>query len=229
MLSRTTGIYIGAYLEEPNVWATLAAHDSIIYQENDFEVFIDPDGDTHDYYELEINALNTVTRTCFSSIPTGTAGRPTSIPGRSPACRPASWSTERVEQSGGQDRAGSSDRPSWAVLKEAAQPAAKPGDQWRINFSRVEYRTTTTGGTIVKAVDPATGNHPEDNWVWSPMGLVNIHYPELWGFVQFSEKTAGKGKEAFVARPEEKAKWALRRIYYREWACPPRKACSRRT
>ncbi|HPH45161.1 MAG TPA: carbohydrate-binding family 9-like protein, partial [Candidatus Aminicenantes bacterium] len=52
--------YIGAYLEEPNVWATLADHDAIIYQENDFEVFIDPDGDTHDYYELEINALNTV-------------------------------------------------------------------------------------------------------------------------------------------------------------------------
>ena len=35
-------------------------HDAVIFHNNDFEVFIDPDGDTHNYYELEINALNTV-------------------------------------------------------------------------------------------------------------------------------------------------------------------------
>ena len=34
--------------------------DSVIFHDNDFEVFIDPDGDTHDYYELEINALHAV-------------------------------------------------------------------------------------------------------------------------------------------------------------------------
>ena len=53
-------LYIGAYIEEPNVWATLTARDSIIFEDNDFEVFIDPDGDTHGNYELEMNALNTV-------------------------------------------------------------------------------------------------------------------------------------------------------------------------
>lgn len=29
-------------------------------QDNDFEVFLDPDGDNHNYYEIEINAHNTV-------------------------------------------------------------------------------------------------------------------------------------------------------------------------
>ena len=48
--------YIGAYLEEPHVWATLTERDAIIFQDNDFEVFVDPDGDTHAYYELEMNA-----------------------------------------------------------------------------------------------------------------------------------------------------------------------------
>ena len=33
--------------------------DAVIYHDNDFEVFIDPDGDNHLYYELEINALGT--------------------------------------------------------------------------------------------------------------------------------------------------------------------------
>ena len=52
-------LYIAAELEEPNVWATLTKHDSVIFQDNDFEVFLDPDGDGHLYAELELNALNT--------------------------------------------------------------------------------------------------------------------------------------------------------------------------
>jgi|GEM_PF-5265226 len=32
---------------------------SYVFYDNDFEVFIDPDGDTHRYYELEINAFGT--------------------------------------------------------------------------------------------------------------------------------------------------------------------------
>src|SRR5579871_2726334 len=51
--------YIGARLEEPHVWATLTEHDSVIFQDNDFEVFIDPAGTNHNYAEFEINALNT--------------------------------------------------------------------------------------------------------------------------------------------------------------------------
>ncbi len=47
-------------MEEPRPWAELTLHDSVIYKENDFEVFIDPDGDNHNYYEIEINALGTV-------------------------------------------------------------------------------------------------------------------------------------------------------------------------
>jgi hypothetical protein len=26
---------------------------------------------------------------------------------------------------------------------------------------------------------------PEDNWVWSPQGVVNMHVPEKWGYVRF--------------------------------------------
>jgi len=53
-------LYIAAELDEPHVWGTLKQRDAVIFHDNDFEVFIDPDGDTHEYYELEINALNTV-------------------------------------------------------------------------------------------------------------------------------------------------------------------------
>lgn len=52
--------YIGAEIVEPHLQATLTKRDSVIFQDNDFEVFIDPNGDRNEYYELEINALNTV-------------------------------------------------------------------------------------------------------------------------------------------------------------------------
>ena len=51
--------YIAAELEEPHVWGTLTEHDSVIFHDNDFELFIDPDGDNLNYAEFEMNALNT--------------------------------------------------------------------------------------------------------------------------------------------------------------------------
>ena len=85
----------------------------------------------------------------------------------------------------------------WEVLKECAHKQTPPrdGDQWRVNFSRVEWRTDIEDGRYVKKTDTATGRAlSEDNWVWSPQGLVAMHYPEMWGLVQFSERTAGDGE-----------------------------------
>src|SRR5262249_386179 len=52
-------LYIAAEIAEPQLWAEMTKHDSPPFQENAFEFFIDPDGDNHEYYEFEINALNT--------------------------------------------------------------------------------------------------------------------------------------------------------------------------
>src|SRR5262245_35906195 len=55
-------LYIGFWVEEPFVEARLTERDSLIFMENDVEVFIDG-GDC--YYEFEINALNTVYEVFF--------------------------------------------------------------------------------------------------------------------------------------------------------------------
>jgi hypothetical protein len=55
-------LYIGFWIEEPFVEAHLTERDSIIFMENDVEVFIDG-GDC--YYEFEINALNTIYEVFF--------------------------------------------------------------------------------------------------------------------------------------------------------------------
>lgn len=55
-------LYIGFEAEEPLVDAQLTERDSIIFLENDLEVFIDG-GDC--YYELEVNAANTIYEVFF--------------------------------------------------------------------------------------------------------------------------------------------------------------------
>ena len=107
----------------------------------------------------------------------------------------------------------------WRVLAECAHRASPPdnGDQWRINFSRVEWRTEVQDGHYLKILDPATGKSlPEDNWVWSPQGLIAMHYPEMWGLVQFTTAEVGSTEVAFVEDGLEAVRWALRQLYYAE-------------
>jgi hypothetical protein len=209
-------LWIGAELEEPHVWATLTERDAVIYMDDDFEVFIDPDGDTHQYYELEINALGTewdllLVRPYRDG---GPAIHAWDIPGlrtavhvngslNDPADVDIGWSVEIAIP--------------WNALAEAtnAQVPPRPGDRWRMNFSRVDWPVEIRDGQTVKTVDPASGKAgPEDNWVWTPQGLVAMHYPEMWGIVQFAD-TAGVNAGEMAARTvTERAAWELRRVYY---------------
>ena len=174
-------LYIGAQLEEPRPWATLTAHDSVIFRDHDFEVFLDPDSDSHNYFEFEINALNT-SWDLFLPKPYkdgGSADNSWDIPGlktavhidgrlNDPSRRSRAWTVEIAFP--------------WDAFAHNGYRALKPrtGDQWRINFSRVEWLTRVVDGRIEKIP-----NTKEDNWVWSPQGKINMHLPEYWGYVQF--------------------------------------------
>src|ERR1700754_377483 len=84
-------------------------------------------------------------------------------------------------------------RLKWPSLLKAINPGFKTtvpqhGTIWRINFSRVEYDTKVENGQNVKLKDEVTGRDlPEHNWVWSAQGVINMHYPERWGFLVFSD------------------------------------------
>jgi hypothetical protein len=211
-------LYVGADLKEPDVWASLTQRDAVIYHDNDFEVFIDPDMDTHEYYELELNALNTVwdlllLKPYRDGGPAVNAwdiqGLKTAVAIRGTLNRPgdvdSGWSVEIALP--------------WVVLAECAHRPAPPaeGEQWKVNFSRVEWQTEVRDEGYAKVVAPATGKSlAEDNWVWSPQGLVAMHYPEMWGVVQFTNAVAGTKVVAFVPDPADAARWVLRRVFYAE-------------
>jgi hypothetical protein len=93
------------------------------------------------------------------------------------------------------------------------QRSPKKGEYYRINFSRVQWKIDIKEGKYQKQTNLATGQPlPEDNWVWAPTGVINIHYPELWGFVFF---TGTATKELSCCIPEDEyRKWELRKLYY---------------
>ncbi len=218
MLWDDVSFYVAAEMEEPDVWGTLTERDSVIFRDNDFEVFIDPDGDTHAYDELEVNALGTPWDLMLIK------------PYRDGGPAINGWDIgglqARVDVRGTLNRPGDRDDGwtielaiPWKALKEAA-PGQRPpasGDRWRLNFSRVEWQVDVAEGKYAKRLQPGRDTPlPEDNWVWSPQGAVDMHMPERWGYVQFSDRHAGSGSDAFVDDPNERVKWALRRLYYRQ-------------
>jgi hypothetical protein len=213
-------LYVAAVLEEPHVWATLTERDAVMYHDDDFEVFLDPDGDTHGYYEIEINAFGAVWD-LFLVKPYRDGG---------PAI--SAWDIRGLRSAVVVD--GTLNEPSdtdrgwtvelaipWSAITETAPGRQRPshGDQWRVNFSRVDWEMDIVDGTYHKRVDPATSRPvPEHNWVWSPQGAVNMHMPEQWGSVQFSETAVGTGTDAFVTDPDISVRQALRAVYHAQRA-----------
>ena len=207
-------LYFAALLEGNEIWAYQTERDCVIFYDNDFEIFLDPDSDTQEYYEFEMNALNTVWDLLLTKAyrDGGSAVNSFDIKGLRTAVH--------IE---GQLNDPNADNQYWSVevvipftsMKECAhKPVPVSGDYWRMNFSRVQWLVDTTDGTYKKRINPATGrSYPEDNWVWAPTGLINIHYPELWGFLVFRDDT---GSETFSIPEDEYRKWFLRQIYYRE-------------
>jgi hypothetical protein len=182
MLHDDQFLYVLAEMEEPHVCASLTTRNSIIYRDNDFEIFIDPDGDRIHYYEFEINALNTILELQLDK-PYIDGGNYTFCQSErirtavhvngslnDPSDRDAGWTTEVAI--------------AFADLAKLSRGVRAPfpieGDTWRINFSRVEWTWNIEDGKYVKV------SKPEDNWVWTPQGVVDMHRPERWGYLKFA-------------------------------------------
>ncbi|NNK89935.1 MAG: carbohydrate-binding family 9-like protein [Saprospiraceae bacterium] len=182
-------LYVFAMLEEEHIWADLVMHDAVIFHNNNFEVFIDPSASSTIYGELEINALGT-TWDLLLQKPYRVGGKAINtwnIPGlkhaiqfegtlNNPLDRDIFWSVELAIP-----------MDCLLELKNNPKKLPKEGEQWRMNFSRVEwnheiimgkYRRKQVDGKIL----------PEYNWVWSPQKVINMHEPEKWGIVQFTHK-----------------------------------------
>jgi hypothetical protein len=213
MLWDDSCLYIAAQLTDPQVWATLKNHDDIVFHDNDFEVFIDPTNTAQPYFEIEANAYNTIFDLLLNK-PYRDNGNPfigwdlkglrsaVKIQGtlNNPADQDQGWTIEIAV-------------PFRSVSLTRLQ-TPRDGAIWRINFSRVEWDTKVVDAKYVKLKDSTGKPLPEHNWVWSPQGVVNMHYPERWGYLQFSNQPVNS--VTFNLPYPEQQKQYLWLIYYRQ-------------
>lgn len=208
-------LYIAAIVSDYNIRAKNLWRDNPEAVDFDLEIYIDSNADNHRYLVLKINATNSLQSFIYNRPPKdgGTAQN-----------FPIAGLEHAVFVDGTINKPGDRDK-SWQV--EMAIPLAAPailgdvskdpanGDTWRINFARVEWR-----GPFVLSTD--RGNYKPDQLktmeklirgCWSPQGVINMHRPETWGYVQFYRQPAGFPAD-FQPDPTEWARHALHKVLY---------------
>lgn len=143
--------------EDTDPWATLAARDAPLFEEETVEVFFDPVGDLEGYFEIEVNPLGAVLDIVFRRSRSGYKGD-------------WAWDCDGlrtcVRKGGG----------SW--FAELAIPfraicGGVPGPEWRVNFCRIDRPSRD-------------GSLPRELTAWSPPLRGNFHTPERFGFLEFT-------------------------------------------
>lgn len=192
MLWDDTNFYFFAELEEPHVWASLLQRDTVIFYDNDFEIFVCPTGTNHTYYEYEVNAFNTVWD-LFLPKPYrdgGPADNGWDIKGLASAVHVRGTVNDPSDVDDGWNVEVAI---PWSAFNRTAiffdgkktpipPTPPVPGQDMRVNFSRVQWRLDAASGSYQKI------DMKENNWVWSPQGVVDMHRPEKWGWVYFLER-----------------------------------------
>ncbi len=207
-------LYIGYWVEEPDVQATLTERDSLIYQNNDVELFIaGKDG----YYELEINALNTIYEVFFIWEDAYKKGGYSAIPEfdrANPKVRPfngvefsahprgkrlGSWAWDfpglktAVHVDGTLNDSRDKDKGwtvelglPWSGMKLLAKADGRALPPKKGDIWRMDFSRFNQ----YKAPPPAKDS---GGWVWSRHGIWDSHIPECFPYIHFSNQEIKKG------------------------------------
>ncbi len=192
-------LYVYAEMEEPHIWGDIEKRDAVIFHNNDFEVFIAPSGTTRNYAEIEINALGTIWDLVLDK------------PYRDGGKANNHWNLSELKSAihiEGSLNDHTDVDSFWTIemaipmnalieLKNKPRKIPKEGEEWRINFSRVEWDHEIVNGTYQRKKKENGKLEREYNWVWSNQNVINMHEPEKWGALQFTNKFSS-GNITFV-------------------------------
>jgi hypothetical protein len=205
-------LYVGFWCEEPFVHGRQTERDSLVFLDNDVEVFIDG-GDT--YYEFEINALGTLYEVFFIWQDAYTRGSRFDVPEFDLLGRKA------LSFGGNHDRTGANfwwgthpRKTRWAFLdwdfpglRTAVQPQAtftqdgaeRTGWTVELAFPWSGMGWLATGRALPPADGdewrlfigryqqvPVSGVAHTVGWAWHPIGSADNHVPERFTPIRFS-------------------------------------------
>ncbi len=209
-----TYLYIGFWVEEPFVEATLTERDSLIWGENDVEVFV---AGADAYYELELNALGTIYEAAFvweDAYGRGGFSAPEfarTVPGyrpwngvgftehpRGPRLGFFQWDLPGLKAAAAVDGTinDNSDRDRgwtaeiaipWAGLRAIADSDGRALPPRDGDTWRMDFSRFNTYREA-KPVEDSGG------WAWSAHGIWDSHIPELFPYIHFSTTDVGEQK-----------------------------------
>ena len=207
-----TYLYVGYWVEEPFVEATLTERDSLIYKNNDVELFI---AGRDAYYEFEINAFGTIYEVFFiweqAFESSGYARRPEFDRTRE-GVRPFNgvgfkkhprgprigyWNWDMpglatavhvdgtINDNRDRDRGWTVElRIPWRSLEPLAMPDGRALPPRDGDVWRMDFSRFNQYKEAPPAKDPG-------GWAWSPHGVWDSHVPELFPRVRFSTEPVG--------------------------------------
>jgi hypothetical protein len=205
-------LYVYCRFEEEHIWATLKEHDLSIFQDNAFEMFIDPDGDTHNYMEFQINAFAAVWDLLLNKPPRN--GGPSITDWDIKGLKKAVHIEGTLNDPSDKDK-------FWGI--ELALPLRtfrfggnssmpKVGSTWKMNITRVQRQVDIKDGTYIKRIGANRRPVQPAYTCWSPQGLINFHYPERWGVVRFADEN--ETDLNFLDEKTERLKLEVWKYYY---------------
>lgn len=205
-------LYIAAQMEEPHIWANPKPKDDIIFKDNVFKIFIDPDNNMNDDFEIQINPLNIMLFLVMNK-PYRDGGKTVS------GWEPTGYQSA-VYIKGTLNNSLDTDK-EWVV--EIALPLAALGlnpekqtSAFRINFLRTGFDFNIKDGVYSKALDANGKSFPPHYTSWTSQGIINMHYPERWAYGIFSKENPNSVLHPFILPYAEKQRNYLWLAYYRQ-------------
>lgn len=207
-------LYVSAELEEPHLWANKQPEKDIIFRDNVFKIFIDPDNNMNDDFEIQINPQNKMLFLIMNK-PYRDAGTPVT------GWNPIGYKSV-VKLLGTINNSADTDK-GWVA--EIAIPLAalkfdplnsKQNTNFRINFLRTNFDFIVKEGVYSKAMDNNGKAFPPHYSCFTPQGIINMHYPERWAYTVFSDKALHPTPEKFNLLYSEKQRKYLWLAYYRQ-------------
>lgn len=201
-------LYVGYWIEEPDLQATLTERDAPIYQNNDVEFFIaGRDG----YYEFEINSFGTIYEVLFFWDDAYLAGRYDTIKGLAPdqpgskpfygvgykdhprgprigffqwdlpGLQTAVFLDGTINDSSDRDRGWTVELAiPWQGLEVLARGDGRSLPPEDHDVWRMDFSRFNQYKEAAPSRDPG-------GWVWSPHGTWDSHVPECFTYIHFSQ------------------------------------------
>ena len=194
-------LYIGATLQDTEIWGDFTKRDSDTWTQEVFEVFLDVDGDNKDYLELQVTPRNVVFDANFKQrLGSGKGARTDQIN----AAR--AWNMEGLETAvsvnGTLNQPGDEDT-SWTIemkIPFATTPGLasppKKGDTWALNL----YRFDRPGKKGARA------------YAWSTGPRGDFHEVSKFGILKFNGPRGGGIKSLPAAKKIKVDPTAIRRV-----------------